>query len=73
MATVISGDVEWKFRIGKTEISFPNPNAGINENKRILSQHFPQLRWTTIYEEDAVYENGCMILPVIPPPIKVNG
>ncbi|MBB1371253.1 hypothetical protein [Pseudoalteromonas sp. SR45-4] len=65
--------IEWKFRIGTTDISFPNPAASIAENKRLLSQHFPQLRWTEIYEEDAKLENGCMILPVIVPPVKVNG
>lgn len=63
----------WKFKLGNTLIDFPNPFGSIADNQRLLAQHFPQLRWTTIYEEDARLENGCMVVPVVPPPVKTNG
>ncbi|EPR7483988.1 TPA: hypothetical protein ACGSTL_001297 [Vibrio parahaemolyticus] len=73
MANLNDTPIEWKFKIGNTLVAFPNPLGGIEENQRLLAQHFPQLRWTKIYEEDAVLEDGCMVLPVIPPPVKTNG
>ncbi|MDH1472565.1 hypothetical protein [Shewanella sp. GD03713] len=73
MANLNNTPIEWKFKIGNTLVAFPNPRVGIEENQRLLAQHFPQLRWTKIFEEDAVLEDGCMVLPVIPPPVKTNG
>lgn len=65
--------MKWQFKIGGALIDFPNPNGTLEENQRLLSQHFPQLRWTKVFLEDARAENGAMVLPVIAPPVKTNG
>ncbi|BDP33373.1 hypothetical protein R7D97_16570 [Vibrio sp. Vb5031] len=73
MSNTATPELKWQFKLGNTLIDFPNPFGSIQDNKRLLAQHFPQLRWTEIYEEDARLENGCMVLPVVPPPVKTNG
>lgn len=65
--------LKWKFKLGSTLIDFPAPDQDIQANRRLLAQHFPQLRWTEIYEEDARLVDGVMILPVVAPPVKTNG
>lgn len=73
MTQVNKKELKWKFQIGASLIDFPNPLGSIQENKQLLCQHFPQLRWTSVFEEDARLQNGAMIVPVIAPPVKTNG
>lgn len=73
MSITSNDKIKWKFKLGGTLIDFPNPLGSIEDNKKILAQNFPQLRWTEVYEEDAHLEDGCMVLPVVPPPVKTNG
>ncbi|MEZ9700144.1 hypothetical protein AB4455_22715 [Vibrio sp. 10N.261.46.E12] len=71
----LTQDMAWKFKLGKTFIDFPNPLASLDDNARALAQHFPQLRWTRVFEEDAQYDadQNAMVVPIIAPPVKTNG
>ena len=71
MATVKKA--ERKFKIGMTEINFPAPDSDLQTNVRIIANHYPQLRFTHVYEEDAQLVNGCIVYPIIMPPVKTNG
>jgi len=41
-----------KFQIGVATIEDPAPDASLEEVQRILSQQYPMVRHTRIYEED---------------------
>lgn len=43
-----------KFKIGAAVVDDPAPNATLSEVQRMLTQRFPMLRHTRIYNEDAV-------------------
>ena len=42
-----------KFKVGVAIISDPAPEASLDEVQRILTQQYPMLRHTRLYEEDA--------------------
>ncbi|MCH8552510.1 MAG: hypothetical protein LAT62_11270 [Natronospirillum sp.] len=58
---------------GSRRVEFPQPELGLQENKKLLSQHFPMLRNTTVYEEDAEVQGEDILYPIYLPPAKTNG
>ena len=62
-----------QIKIGALKVDFPLPDMDLDTNVRELSLHYPMLRGTRVFEEDAVIENGAMTYNVVTPPIKVNG
>ncbi|GIU40996.1 hypothetical protein TUM3794_20320 [Shewanella colwelliana] len=43
-----------KFKIGAAVIADPAPTASLEEVQRILTQQFPMIRHTRLYDEDGV-------------------
>lgn len=46
--------IDRKFKIGAALLEDPAPTASIEEVSRMLSQQYPMIRHTTLYEEDGV-------------------
>ncbi|MBD1389433.1 hypothetical protein IC617_08340 [Neiella sp. HB171785] len=62
-----------KFKLGATLLDDPAPHESLAKKQELLAQQFPQLRFTHIYESDAVIESGTKVYPILVPPPKVNG
>ncbi|WP_196160811.1 hypothetical protein [Reinekea sp. G2M2-21] len=61
------------FEVNGQRIAWPSGVSVLKDAKRILSQQFPMLRNTTIYEEDARLMGDVMVYPVVLPPVKTKG
>ena len=61
------------FKIGAARIEDTTPELSLYDAIRVLSKHYPQLRHTKVYEEDARVDNGELVYEVQLPPAKTNG
>lgn len=71
MATISA--VPRKFKIGVALVADPAPSMSLDTCLQLLSHTYPQARWTKLYEEDAVFEDGALVYSLITPPVKTNG
>lgn len=66
-----------KFKLGSLVLDDPSPSSDVDEVRRIHSDNYPQVRHTTIWDQDGVPVelNGEIVLMFHYqlPPIKVNG
>lgn len=64
-----------QFKIGVAVINDPAPTASLDEVQRLLSQQYPMLRHTTIYEEDGIVsqEGTAVVYTFQLVPVKVKG
>ena len=62
-----------KFKLGAALIDDPAPTESLARKQQLLAQQYPQVRFTQIYESDAVIQDGCKIYPILVPPPKSNG
>lgn len=62
------------FKMGVRVLDFPLPDGSLDQNIEIMRQNYPQFRWTTIAETDAVPQSdGSLQYELVLPPPKVNG
>lgn len=61
------------FEISGQRVAWPNGITSLKDAKRILSQQFPMLRFTNVFEEDATTDGDTLVYPVILPPAKTKG
>lgn len=71
MATISA--VPRKFKIGIALVEDPAPGMPLATCLQMLAMTYPQARWTTLYEEDGVLEDGALVYSLITPPVKTNG
>lgn len=64
---------KWFFKLGSALIAFPLTNGNVEENRKLLIPQFPQLRFTSVFAEDAELVNGNMQVNIVLPPVKTNG
>ncbi len=66
-----------KFRLGATYLDDPAPHAKLIKKHELLVRQYPQFRFTTIFESDAVIEpyegSDHLVYRLVVPPPKVNG
>ncbi len=66
-----------KFKLGALVLDDPSPESNVQEVQRILARQYPQVRHTTIWEQDGeVTElNGVMTVlhTFVLPPLSING
>ncbi|MBW8191348.1 hypothetical protein K0504_09890 [Neiella marina] len=68
-----ANELEVKFKLGSALLADPAPMADLARKVEMLARSFPQVRFTNVFEADAVIENGVKIYNIILPPPKVNG
>lgn len=61
------------FVVGTTRLDDPAPGAPLSTATRLLSQNYPQFRWTDVYEEDGIVVGETLEFKLQLPPPKVNG
>lgn len=71
MATATA--VERKFKIGVALVNDPAPGMPLDTCLQLLAHTYPQARWTKLFEEDGVFEDGALVYSLITPPVKTNG
>lgn len=61
------------FVVGSTRLEDPAPGSSLVTATRLLSQNYPQFRWTEVFEEDGVVVGNSLEFKLQLPPPKVNG
>ncbi|RYY74516.1 MAG: hypothetical protein EOO52_13205 [Gammaproteobacteria bacterium] len=61
------------FVVNSTRLDDPAPGAPLATATRLLSQNYPQFRWTNVFEEDGVVVGETLEYRLKLPPPKVNG
>ncbi|MCQ1058373.1 PRTRC system protein C [Photobacterium sp. ZSDE20] len=65
------------FQLGALSLDDPDPTMTVAEVKRVHSQQFPQVRFTTLYAEDGVPKDiagdTVLLFEYVLPPVSTNG
>lgn len=65
--------LERQFKIGVAVLADPAPGQPLDVVQELLSATYPQVRWTHLYESDAVLIGDKLQYEILVPPPKVNG